>query len=126
MPKVADLSLSFLFILFFGYYGLLGYAFGSFSSEDPLPYALGLAGGIAAIAVSIYIRSVPGFVLTRGIGLLFLLPMVLFDLNHSFSPQTSDGQLIRFLLTYPPVLTNGAWFLVSILRLEKLQEDTRS
>lgn len=126
MPRIADISLSFLFVAFFGYYGLLGYAFGSLSGENPLPYVWLTIVGITAIVVSIFIKPVPYFMLIRGIGLLLLLPMVIFDLNHSFAPQTSDAERIRFIFTYSPVIFIGVYILISLVRLKTLKGDISS
>src|SRR4051812_21640245 len=88
MSKSADTGLSTLFMLYFGYYTVMGFVWGGMSGESYIPYVLSTLTGLIFILISAITNSRATFTVTRIIGLCLVPFFIIFDIKGSFTLDT--------------------------------------
>jgi hypothetical protein len=116
MTRTLDIVLTFVFISCFGFYTLLGYAFGGLSSENPGLYLLITIAGLVFLSISITKKEKKQFILTRMLGLLLVPSLLYFDIKHSFTKGAFE-EIVTSVITYLPVIIFLAFGVVSIIRM---------
>jgi hypothetical protein len=117
MMKSIDILFTVLLVIYYGYYCLLGFAFGGLSGENPAMFVLLTIGGIAVILTSLFAKRTKQFILLRLIGILLLPALILFDLIHSINFSNMDMGTWINIFTYSPILILLIYTIVSILRI---------
>jgi hypothetical protein len=99
MTKPGDVLLTIVFTLFFGYYALLGMAFGV------APWlALLCLLGIGSVIFSFFQSSKWRYLLFRCLGLLLIQPLIISDHVRSYPSQNAGDLVINSLFNLPNLL----------------------
>ena len=116
MSKRADIVITSLFFLFFGFYTLFGFAFGGMGGENHTPYILATVVGLILLVASLTVRSIQRLIWTRILGLVLVASLLYFDIKSLYTFETFWSNFLS-LLTYFPTLVFISYVTSSIKRL---------
>ena len=116
MSKRADIVITSLFLLIFGFYTLFGFAFGGMGGENHTPYIVATVVGLILLVASLIVRSIQRLIWTRILGLVLVAALLYFYIKGLYTFETFWSRLLS-LLTYFPTLIFISYVTSSIMRL---------
>lgn len=116
MSKRADIVITSLFLLIFGFYTLLGFAFAGMGGENHTPYILATVVGLILLVASLIVRSIQRLIWTRILGLVLVASLLYFDIKSLYRFETFWSDFLS-LLTYFPTLVFISYVTSSIKRI---------
>jgi hypothetical protein len=121
MSKRADIVITSLFLLVFGFYTLLGFAFGGMGGENHSPYILATTVGLMFLIGSLTVRSVNGLIWTRILGLILVPSLIYFDVRSRYTFEAFWSDFFS-ILTYFPTLVFISYVTSSIMRIRSVTQ----
>jgi len=97
MPRIVDITLTILFLLYFSFYDFLGLLEADENHNDYLPFVCLTSFGLFLIVVSIFIKKKRTFSVFRFSGIILSLALLFWDLKRSFSNELENK--IAYLAT---------------------------
>lgn len=119
MSKRADVVITSLFLLIFGFYTLFGFAFGGMGGQNHTPYITATVVGLILLVASLTVRSIQRLIWTRILGLILVASLLYFDIKSLYTFETFWSNFLS-LLTYFPTLVFIFYVTSSIVRLNSV------
>src|SRR5688500_4488277 len=121
MTRRADIIITCLFLLFFGFYTFFGFVFGGMGGENNTPYILATVSGLILLLASLRGSSIKRLTWTRILGLLLVASLLYFDLKSQYTFETFWNNFLS-VLTYFPTIAFLSYLTSSIIRLRSARK----
>lgn len=124
--KSIDITITTLFLIYWGYYALMGMVFGGTTKENSLLYVAITIIGLILIWISSLVKSVKNIAWIRFVGLILIHSLLYFDIKVSGGFE-EPWELIEYLsLGYLPVIVFVIFSIYHVFKLSYINRQNAS